>query len=99
MTYVFDLDGTLLETDGGDYTQAKPIKKRVEKLLSLVIEGHTIVIQTGRNKSYYDFTVDQLKKFNIPYHGLSVGDKVHGCIYVDDKGVNANDFFNENKTA
>lgn len=89
--YVFDLDGTLLE--GGLYGNAQPIESRVAQLRELYNQGNTIVIQTARNKAYEEFTKKQLDQFNIPYHALSVGDKIYGDVYVDDKGINANDFF------
>lgn len=107
MIYVFDLDGTLL-TDGvthgidldnfneielSGYAIARPLYDRIEHLRKRYNEGHTIVIQTARSKFWEKFTIDQLKEFDIPYHVLSVGDKLYGDVYVDDKGINANDFF------
>lgn len=94
MIYCFDLDGTLLNTDGGNYANATPIKGRVEKLKELFHLGETIIISTARNAIWYDFTADQLEQFEIPYHALIVGAKPYADKYVDDKGVNAKDFFN-----
>lgn len=93
MKYIIDLDGTLLHTEGGDYASAKPIPGRVEKLRELEKEGHTIVIQTARGRHWEDYTLMQLDVFQIPYHAISVGEKIHGDFYIDDKGINANDFF------
>ena len=47
--YIIDLDGTLLDTKGGDYASAQPIQERVDKVRELHHEGHTIVIQTTRS--------------------------------------------------
>jgi intein-encoded DNA endonuclease-like protein len=44
------------------------------------------------NKTYYKFTKDQLEKWGVKYHKLIMG-KPSGDIYIDDKGVYANDFF------
>lgn len=93
MKYILDLDGTLLDTKGGDYAGAQPITERIERVRELEQEGHTIVIQTARGKHWEDYTFTQLDHFGIPYHALSVGDKIHGDIYIDDKGINAKDFF------
>ena len=93
MIYVFDLDGTLIKTEGMDYMGAKPIRKRIDKLHELANEGHIIIIQTARNKTHEAITVAQLETFNIPYHGLSIGEKVPGDVYIDDKGINDKDFF------
>ena len=95
MIYIFDLDGTLLNTIDADYQNAKPIKTRVEKVIDLWEEGHTIVIETARGDVFTDLTKKQLKDYGIPYHGLSVGKKTFGHVYVDDKGENARDFFND----
>lgn len=89
---VFDLDGTLLDTKGMNYAGAEPKWAVVKKLRSLIL-WNTIVIQTARAKRWEEFTKAQLKKWGIPYDLLSVGDKVPGDIYVDDKGINDKDFF------
>ena len=91
MTYIFDLDGTLL-TEGG-YASARPKQERIKHLRRLYEEGHTIVIQTARNKAYEKMTKRQLKDFEIPYHVICVGSKIFGDVYIDDKGINADDFF------
>ena len=93
MIYVFDLDGTLLTEEKGNYAAAVPIEERVEKLRELYADNNTIVIQTARNFLYEDFTEMQLDHFSIPFHVLSLGQKVYGDIYIDDKGMNAKDFF------
>ena len=96
MIYVLDLDGTLLTDEKGNYAAAVPIEERVEALRELYENGNTIIIQTARNGAYYDFTETQLDHFSIPYHVLSVGHKIYGDVYIDDKGMNAKQFFDEN---
>lgn len=95
MIYCFDLDGTLLTECGGRYLDVRPISERVEKLRDLYRSGQDLVIiQTARGKQWTEFTRQQLKHFDIPYHHLSVGEKVAADIYIDDKGTNDKDFFN-----
>jgi hypothetical protein len=42
---------------------------------------------------FFDFTVKQLNSWGVKYHELHLG-KPAGDIYVDDKGVKDEDFFN-----
>ena len=91
----FDLDGTLLTDARGNYASAVPIPDRVEKLKKMYSLGYTIIIQTARSYHWNDFTTTQLDTFGIPYHILEVGGKIHADLYVDDKAINAKDYFDE----
>ena len=94
MIYVIDLDGTLASTpEGGVYGECRPIYPRIEKVRELEREGHTIVVSTARGPMWEDFTKRQLIDWGVPFHVLSVGAKPYGDVYIDDKAVNANDFF------
>ena len=99
MIYVFDLDNTLCETNGSDYVDAKPIQDRIDKVNSLWDEGHTIIIETARGcisgKNWFYLTVDQLKSWGLKFHTLRTGVKFSGDVFVDDRGVNSEDFFTE----
>ena len=88
MIYVFDLDGTLLTDEKGDYANAVPIAERVKKVCELYKQNNTIIIETARSYLWEEFTQLQLRAYNIPYHVLSVGQKVYGDLYVDDKAIN-----------
>ena len=108
MTYVFDIDGTicgkLCELDGDDYLNAEPLQNRIKKANQLYQDGHTIIYQTARGmgrhnnnpilaiQDFYDLTKRQLEGWGVKYHYLLLG-KPSGDVYVDDKGVNDNDFF------
>jgi hypothetical protein len=94
MIYVFDLDGTLCDTDGGDYGEARPRMDRIARLVELCQEN-TIVISTARGKIWEEFTRRQLLRWGVPFHVLSVGDKPYGHLYVDDRAVPADDFFGD----
>lgn len=93
MIFVIDLDGTLCETKEGDYGNCVPDEDRIERVRELEREGHTIVVSTARGPMWEDFTKRQLLDWGVPFHVLSVGAKPYGDIYVDDKAINAGEFF------
>tara|TARA_S200002703_G_scaffold131023_1_gene118383 strand:- start:873 stop:1166 length:294 start_codon:yes stop_codon:yes gene_type:complete len=93
MIYVFDLDGTLCETLEGDYGKAVPKHDRIEHVNDLCREGHTIVVSTARGEMWKEFTRQQLLRWGVQFHVLSVGAKPYGDLYVDDRAINANEFF------
>jgi len=104
MVYVFDIDGTICSTTGGNYGFAVPYMERIKKINKLYEEGNTIVFHTARgmgrsnnsaaysNKAFYDMTRKQLKDWNVKFHSLFLG-KPAGDYYIDDKGVTDEDFF------
>lgn len=104
--YVFDIDGTICTNTGGKYEKAKPIKKRIEIINRLFEEGSQISFLTARgmgrhnndaNKAiaeFYETTKKQLDNWGVKYHALFLG-KPCGDIYIDDKGVNDEDFFRD----
>ena len=100
MTYVFDIDGTICHSEGG-YEDSKPVWSRIDKINNLYSDGHTIHFLTARgmgrsnNEDPYlfeDLTRHQLNEWGVKYHDLFMG-KPAGDIYVDDKGVKDEDFF------
>lgn len=98
MKYVFDLDGTLCSLTNGNYAAATPFNDRIAYVNKLFIEGHHITIFTARGMSsgtpdkFKDLTLSQIKKWNIKYNDIFFG-KPSGDIYIDDKGINCNEFF------
>ena len=52
-------------------------------------------IRSLAEKDFYLFTAKQLKEWGVKYHRLFLG-KPAGDIYIDDKGIKDEDFF-ENK--
>lgn len=107
-TYVIDIDGTIC-TNGDcsscKYEGSTPILERIKKINSLFDQGHTIKYFTARGmgrykddsdkaiQKFYNLTKMQLEIWGCKYHELILG-KPSGDIYIDDKGVNANEFFN-----
>ncbi len=104
MKYVVDIDGTICSQTNGDYETAVPIVHRINKINKLYDEGHTIIYFTARGMGrYFDdeklasarfrqITELQLKLWGCKYHKLILG-KPSGDFYIDDKGINSDDFF------
>ena len=103
--YVFDIDETICgKVQNGHYEEAEPWPDRIQKINNLYHEGHTIVYQTARGmgrhnnnpifaiQDFYDVTKEQLRRWGADYHYLFLG-KPMGDFYIDDKGVNADEFF------
>jgi hypothetical protein len=99
VTYVFDLDGTLCTTTLNDYAAAEPFMDRIAVLRDLHDAGHRIVVDTARGsgtgEDWRAVTIRQLLEWGVPFHELRVGKKMVGDLYVDDKGVRADEFFSE----
>jgi uncharacterized HAD superfamily protein len=107
--YVIDIDGTICDKDvcreDGNYETSIPKKNRITKINELYDEGHIIKYFTARgmgrhkdsrvlaHKDMYDLTYNQLKSWGCKFHHLIMG-KPAGDVYIDDKGINDNDFFN-----
>ena len=109
MRYVVDIDGTICipgPTDEMRYDQALPIQDRIDEINKLYDEGHTIIYLTaigmGRHKNnadlarkeFYEFTEIQLSLLGCKYHELHLG-KPTADYYIDDKGVNSDEFFSQ----
>jgi len=108
MNYVIDIDDTICipgPTEETKYTGATPINERIAKINDLYIQGHCIIYHTARgmgkfknspglaHQEYYNFTLKQLSEWGCMFNELRMG-KPSGDYYIDDKGVNTNDFFN-----
>jgi len=101
---VIDIDGTICTMENGNYNFAKPYTDRIQKINELYEVGHTIVLFTARGmnrhngnytkayEQFYNFTLDQINNWGVKFHELILG-KPSGDFYIDDKGMNANDFF------
>lgn len=97
-TYIFDIDGTICSLVIGDsYNLAKPIPKRINKINLLYDNGHIIKMFTARGastgKDWTDLTKNQLSKWGLKYHELIMNSKPEGDLFIDDKAINARDFF------
>lgn len=98
MTLCFDLDGTLCEhrTDG-KYDLAAPYTARIDWLNHLHERGHRIIIDTARGSEtgvdWRTATEQQLAGWGVLYHELRVGDKPYADVYVDDRAIEADEYF------
>ena len=104
-TYVVDIDGTICDWEAGrDYTLANPLPERIKEINKLYDKGNTIKYFTARGmgrfagrphkaiEAFYTITESQLDRWGCKYHQLILG-KPSGDCYIDDKGVDANEFF------
>ncbi len=95
MIFCFDIDGTICDTDGLDYMNARPMLDRIDTIRKLKDEGHRIVIFTARGagtgEDWYEQTVEQLADWGVPYDELRT-DKPLADLYVDDRGLYSEDF-------
>jgi histidinol phosphatase-like enzyme len=108
MVYVVDIDGTICESAGGDYSTSIPIESRIQKVNKLYEDGHTIVMLTARGmgrsngdqkvaeKLMRDVTEKQLKSWGLKYHSLYFG-KPSADFYIDDKAKTDKDFFDDQR--
>lgn len=109
MKYVVDIDGTICDkpngmVNDGDYSSSIPKGDRIKVINQLYDDGHYIVYLTARGMGRYNnnaklaeadlryITELQLNEWGCKYHELFMG-KPAGDIYIDDKGINANEFF------
>ena len=96
MVIYVDIDNTILDTDGLNYKNTKPMKDRIKKINDLYDEGHTIVYWTARGTlsgiDYYDLTKSQLDKFGVKYHELKLKKPAYD-LFIDDRNVNSEEYF------
>ncbi len=97
-TYCFDIDGTICQNTYGKYELAKPIQERINFINELYKEGSEIIMFTARgsttNIDWTNFTKKQLKDWGLKYTKLILG-KPFAEIFIDDKGIEADQFFND----
>ena len=102
--WCFDLDNTLVYTNGSDYENSTPIPEAIEKVRKYKRRGDHIIIMTARGsgskKDQRELTAKQLDEFGIPFDQLIVGLKPGGVDYfVDDKAINALDWLEDEEKA
>lgn len=99
MIYCFDLDGTICTNTEGDYENSSPFLDRIKIINKLYNDGHIIKIETARGSGsgidWREVTENQLKEWDVKYHVLRVGIKMHADIFIDDKAILDKDFFKQ----
>ena len=93
--YCFDIDGTICTNTEGSYELALPYLDRIEFINSLVSKGHVVYFQTARGSEtgidWSELTHRQLTSWGI--HDPKIYfNKPTADIYVDDKGINSEEF-------
>ena len=106
MKYVFDIDGTICTQAAPHYEKAQSYPERIKKINTLYDAGHTIICFTARGmgrhnnnpvravQDFYSMTEVRLRQWGAKYHELILG-KPAADVYIDDKGIEANEFFNK----
>ena len=96
MNIYVDIDETIC-TGGFPYNTCKPIKSRIEKINMLYAAGDHITYWTARGgRSGHDFsqiTKSQLEIWGAKHHELIMGKKPSFDLYICDKSINADSYF------
>ena len=90
MIIYVDIDGTICETEGSDYVNAKPREIQISKINGMYDEGNTIIYWTARGTvtqiDWLDLTKNQLDDWGCKYHDVRVG-KPQYDLWIDDKSM------------
>ncbi len=93
MIIYVDVDETIcLNEPDRDYSKAVPIRENIQKINALYESGHEIIYWTARGGTtgidWRDITIKQFQDWDVKYHELSIGNKPHFDILIDDKAFN-----------
>lgn len=97
-TIIVDIDKTILDSPGSDYSIATPILGRIEKINKLYDEGNRVIYWTARGATtgtnWFQLTYDQLIRAGAKFTELRMG-KPSYDLWIDDKAVNSEDYFKD----
>ena len=99
MIVYVDIDETICDTpESRDYGLSTPINERIKKINALYDKGHTIIYWTARGTGsgidWRETTERQFKDWGVKYHDLKLGKPIYD-LFVDDKNINTERFFNK----
>ena len=99
MIIYVDIDETICRTpETRDYKFAIPIRDNILKMNELYDAGNTIVYWTARGTGsgidWSEVTKKQFEKWGVKYHELKFGKPIYD-LFIDDKNINSERFFNE----
>lgn len=99
MKIYVDIDETICITpESRDYKLSKPIEDRIELINKLFDLGHTIVYWTARGYvtkiDWREVTEKQFQEWGVKYHEI-LFNKPNYDLYIDDKSINTDVFFEE----
>ena len=93
--YAIDLDWTLCKGEFRGEWEPTPYLERIEKINSLYTKWNIILIYTARDPSFFVATYAWLIKHWVKHHWINMSRKPWADIYLDDKAVFTNDFFED----
>lgn len=80
-----------------DYEHAQPIPERIAKVNALFDDAHWICIDSARGSGtgtdWREVTRQQLAAWGLQYHELRTGVKMFANYYIDDRAIDAEEFF------
>tara|TARA_Y100001963_G_C6720502_1_gene418923 strand:+ start:493 stop:795 length:303 start_codon:yes stop_codon:yes gene_type:complete len=94
MLVMVDIDDTICE--GDTYETMTPIKKNIEKINKLYMEGHEVIYWTARGTlregNWFHVTLEQLMDWGCLFHELRMNKPAYD-LFIDDKVMNAQHYF------
>ena len=102
MIFYVDIDDTICShSEDLDYSRATPRPERILKINHLYDQGNTIVYWTARGTGsgidWREVTEKQFADWGVKYHELHFGKPIYD-LFIDDKNINSERFFNDTKT-
>ena len=102
MIIYVDIDDTICKASPDlDYLKSTPIKERISKINALFDEGHTIIYWTARGTvsglDWTNVTTKQFEEWGVKYHQLKMKKPAYD-LFIDDKNINSERFFADDKT-
>jgi len=91
--YAIDLDWTLCEWEFRGWAELVPIQDHIDKINKLYIKWNIILIYTARDPAFFTDTYAWLIKYWVKHHWINMSRKPWADVYIDDKAINAEDFF------
>ena len=99
MIIYVDIDETIcISPPDRNYSKAKPIFDRIDKINKLYDEGNIIIYWTARGSGsgidWKEVTEGQFKEWGVKCHDLKLGKPVYD-LFICDKVMNSNAFFED----
>ena len=98
MIFYVDIDETICNSSNDqNYSMAIPAFDRIKKINDLYNQGNTIIYWTARGTGsgidWREVTEKQFKDWGVKYHELKFGKPIYD-LFIDDKNINSERFFN-----
>ena len=102
MIVYVDIDETIcISPEDRDYNKAVPIEKNIKKINKMYDNGDRIVYWTARGTGsgidWREVTEKQFSKWGVKFHELHLGKPIYD-LFIDDKNINSETFFNQEQT-